>query len=195
MKKTACKALLSLLCAVMLFAGIVPTTAVSAEMGCDFPWTKEQTLLEKIIQRDGLLDGIWYPWINASQSGHNLTGNDVFAKFYGEHWAEVELDKYGAERIYQEIYNLKAMGYNMLAWAGSIYGEGVQFDDYGDVIGIKQDYLDNARRLHACHVERLFPLLLRRHVLRHGRLERGDPHAGRPHRGRPLCRKVCQALV
>ena len=148
MKKTACK-ILSLLCAVVLMACAIPFAAftVSAEMGCDFPWTKEQTLLEQIIERDGLLDGVWYPWINAGQSGHNLTGNDVMAKYYGEEWARVELDYYGADKVYREIYNLKAMGFNMMAWGGSIYGEGVIYDEYGDVIGIKQEYLDNARRL------------------------------------------------
>ena len=148
MKKTACK-ILSLLCAVVVMACAIPFAAftVSAEMGCDFPWTKGQTLLEQIIERDGLLDGVWYPWINAGQSGHNLTGNDVMAKYYGADWARVELDYYGADNVYREIYNLKAMGFNMMAWGGSIYGEGVIYDDYGDVIGIKQEYLDNARRL------------------------------------------------
>ena len=149
MKKTACKALLSLLCAVVLLMGVVPFSAftVSAEMGCDFPWTSKQTLLEQIIQRDGLLDGVWYPWLNSGGSGNNLAGNDVMAKYYDANAARVELDYYGADKVYREIYNLKAMGFNMMAWSGSIYGEGVIFDEYGDVKGIKQEYLDNARRL------------------------------------------------
>ena len=149
MKKTACKALLSLLCAVVLLMGVVPFSAftVSAEMGCDFPWTSKQTLLEQIIQRDGLLDGVWFPWFNAGGSGHNLTGNDVMAKYYDAANARVEMDYIGADKIYQQIYNLKAMGFNMMAYGGSIYGEGVIYDEYGDVKGIKQEYLDNARRL------------------------------------------------
>ncbi|MBR2320098.1 MAG: carbohydrate binding domain-containing protein [Clostridia bacterium] len=148
MKKTACK-LLSLLCAVVLMACAIPFAAfmVSAEMGCDFPWTKEQTLLEKIVERDGLIDGVWFPWFNAGGSGHNLTGNDVMAKYYDAANARVEMDYYGADKIYQEIYNLKAMGFNMMAYGGSIYGEGVIYDEYGDVTGIKQDYVDNVRRL------------------------------------------------
>ena len=152
MKKTVFKALLSLLCTLTLLMGVVPLAVFrTAAVGADFPWTKEDTLLEKIMQRDGLLDGIWYPWISAGSSGHNLTGNDVMAKYYdtnnGETWATVELDRYGADYVYREIYNLKAMGYNMMAWGGSIYGEGVIYDDHGDVLGIKQEYLDNARRL------------------------------------------------
>ena len=148
MKRTACK-ILSLLCAVVLMACAIPFAAftASAEMGCDFPWTKGQTLLEKIIERDGLLDGVWFPWFNAGGSGHNLTGNDVMAKYYDAANARVEMDYYGADKIYQEIYNLKAMGFNMMAYGGSIYGEGVIYDEHGDVLGIKQEYLNNARRL------------------------------------------------
>ena len=73
MKKTVSK-VLSLLCAVLMLACAIPFAALTtpAEMGCDFPWTKGQTLLEQIVERDGLLDGVWYPWINAGQSGHNL---------------------------------------------------------------------------------------------------------------------------
>ncbi|MBQ7089471.1 MAG: hypothetical protein IJN04_07535 [Clostridia bacterium] len=149
MKRTAYRAVLSLLCALTLLVSVVPFSAitVSAEMGCDFPWTKEQTLLEQIIERDGLLDGVWYPWLNSGGSGNNLAGNDVMAKYYDAAAARVELDYYGADKVYREIYNLKAMGFNMMAWGGSIYGEGVVYDDYGDVIGIKPEYLDNARRL------------------------------------------------
>ena len=148
MKKNVFKALLSLLCAFVLLVGVVPFAAFQvAAVGTDFPWTKTNTLLEEILQRDGLLDGVWYPWINAGSSGHNLAGNDVMAKFYGADWARVELDYHGADNVYREIYNLKAMGYNMMAWGGSIYGEGVIYDEYGDVIGIEQEYLDNARRL------------------------------------------------
>ncbi len=148
MKKTACKTLLSLLCAITLLVCAVPAMPlVSAETEEILPQAEGKTLLEQIIERDGLLDGVWYPWINAGQSGHNLTGNELMAKYYSADWARVELDYYGADKVYREIYNLKAMGFNMMAWGGSIYGEGVIYDDYGDVIGIKQEYLDNARRL------------------------------------------------
>ena len=107
-------------------------------------------LIEEILERDGLIDGIWFPWLNASAGSHNLTGNDIMAAYYNSDpnadWARVELDYIGADEIYRQIYNLKTMGYNMMAYGGSIYGEGVIFEN-GDVVGIKQDYLDNARRL------------------------------------------------
>ena len=153
--KLRAKNWLSLLCAVVLVVGLIPVAAftASAEMGGDFPWTssKKPMLIEEILQRDGLIDGVWFPWFNSGQSGHNLTGNDLMAKYYNakstEDWSRVELDYIGADKIYQQIYNLKAMGYNVMAYGGSIHGEGVVFDENGDVIGIKEDYLANARRL------------------------------------------------
>ena len=146
--------LIALLAALMLLVtSVVAAIPVSAEMGGDFPWTdtSEKMLIEEILERDGFIDGIWMPWFNEGQTGHNLTGNDLMADYYNssssKNWDRVELDYYGADKIYREIYNLKAMGYNIMAYGGSIFGEGVIFDANGDVLGIKQEYLDNARRL------------------------------------------------
>ena len=152
--KLRTKPLLSLLCAVALLVGMIPAMALTAtaEMGGDFPWTssKKPMLIEEILQRDGFIDGVWFPWFNSSGSGHNLTGNDVMAMYYNSDpnsdWGRVELDYIGADKIYQQIYNLKTMGYNIMAYGGSIYGEGVKFEN-GCVVGIKEDYLTNARRL------------------------------------------------
>ena len=144
--------LIALLAAVMMLVSVVPVS-VSAEMGGDFPWTgtSDKMLIEEILERDGLIDGIWFPWFNGGQTGHNLTGNDLMAAYYNssssKDWNRVELDYYGADKIYREIYNLKAMGYNIMAYGGSIFGEGVIFDENGDVLGIKEEYLTNARRL------------------------------------------------
>ena len=68
-------------------------------------------------------------------------------RYYGNNWSTVAMDTVGADKIYHEIYNLKAMGYNLLGYGGSIYDEGVIFDENGDVLGGKQEFLDNARRL------------------------------------------------
>ena len=149
------KRLLAITLSLLMLVGCLPlaSLAVSAEMGGDFPWTdtEDKMLVEEILERDGLIDGIWFPWFNGGQTGHNLTGNDLMADYYNssstKNWDRVELDYYGADKIYREIYNLKAMGYNMMAYGGSIFGEGVIFDENGDVLGIKEEYLTNARRL------------------------------------------------
>ena len=144
--------LIAFLAAVLMLASVMPLS-VFAELGGDFPWTdtNNKMLIEEILERDGFIDGIWMPWFNEGQTGHNLTGNDLMAEYYNSNsakdWNRVELDYYGADKIYREIYNLKAMGYNIMAYGGSIFGEGVIFDAYGDVLGIKQEYLNNARRL------------------------------------------------
>ena len=148
--------LVAVLAAVVMVVSVMPLT-VFAEMGEGFPWTgsEDKMLVEEILERDGLIDGVWFPWMDGGRCGHNLTGNDLYAKYYNDpkntakfnDWNCVEMDRLGADTIYRQIYNLKAMGYNMMAYAGSIYAEGVMFDDNGDVIGIKDEYLNNARRL------------------------------------------------
>ena len=144
--------LIALLAAVLMLASVMPLS-VFAEMDSDSPKAEatQKMLIEQILERDGFIDGIWLPWFNSGQTGHNLTGNDLMATYYNssssKDWARVELDYIGADVIYQDIYNLKAMGYNIMAYGGSIFGEGVIFDANGDVLGIKEEYLTNARRL------------------------------------------------
>ncbi len=137
---------LTLLCALTMVVTMIAPVAAGITAG-DLPWTSKDLMIEQILKRDGLIDGIWFPWFEGGSIGHGLTGNDVMAKYYGSSWSKVSMDSVGADKIYREIYNLKAMGYNILGYGGSVYDEGVIHDAYGDVIGIKQDYLDNARRL------------------------------------------------
>ena len=147
MKKTICK-VLTLLCTVLLLCSALPVSALTVPGG-NFAWTggSKPMLIEEILQRDGLIDGIWFPWFDGGRVGHSLTGNELMVRYQGTGWARPAIDTVGADKIYREIYNLKAMGYNLLGYGGSIYDEGVILDVNGDVVGVKQDYLDNARRL------------------------------------------------
>ncbi len=148
MKHRFFRTVLTLLCTVILLCAVVPPVSAAAPGG-DFAWTKSDKpmLIEQILQRDGLIDGIWFPWFDGGNVGHSLTGNEVMVRYYGNGWSKPALDTVGADKIYREIYNLKAMGYNLLGYGGSIYDEGVIHDEYGDVLGVKQEFLDNARRL------------------------------------------------
>jgi len=143
--------LVAMLCAVVLLVGLVPAAAVSPApaMGEGFPYTPEDKplLIEQILERDGFIDGIWFPWFDGGNVGHSLTGNETMVKYQGSSWSTVAMDTVGAHKIYREIYNLKAMGYNLLGYGASIYDEGVIHNEYGDVMGIKQEFLDNSRRL------------------------------------------------
>ena len=155
MRKWSAK-LLTLLCAVALLVAMVPMGILPTSAGKILKHRSETTLLEEIIERDGFFEGIWYPWFTHTYLGCGLTTNEM-AQQYLKGWSgatncwydfsKVGIDEYGADKIYQEIYNLKAMGYNILGYEGSIYSEGVIFDDTGDVIGIKDEYLYNVRRL------------------------------------------------
>ena len=137
----------SLLSSLTLLAGVLPASAATAPGG-DFVYTdsKNPMLIEEILQRDGLIDGIWMPWFEGMTGSHSLTANDVMVSYFGENWSTVAMDTLGADQVYYNIYNLKAMGYNLLGYGGSLYDEGVVFDAYGDVLGVKQEFLDNARR-------------------------------------------------
>ncbi len=139
------KKLLSLLCALCLLVALVPTTAVAVAAQPK----ATQNLYQQILERDGFIEGVWYPWFTHTYLGCGFTTNEVAATWITNGWYDfnkVGIDTYGADKIYAEIYNLKALGYNMLAIAGSPYGEGVIYDNNGDVLGIKQDYLQNVAR-------------------------------------------------
>ncbi len=136
---------LSLLCALALLLALVPMgmVAVTAEPKA------RKTLYQEILERDGFIEGVWYPWFTHNYLGCGFTTNEVAATWITNAWYDfnkVGIDTYGADKIYAEIYNLKAVGYNMLAIAGSPYGEGVIYDNNGDVLGIKEDYLQNVAR-------------------------------------------------
>lgn len=154
MRKWSVK-LMTLLCAVTLLAAMVPAGALSVSAGKTLTHRSETTLLDQIIERDGFIDGIWYPWFTHTYLGCGLTTNELAQEWLiGQpnatncwyQFNKVGFDEYGPDKIYQEIYNLKSLGYNLLGYEGSIYGEGVVYDQYGDVIGIKDEYLYNVRR-------------------------------------------------
>ena len=145
---------LSLLCAAMLTVSVVG--ALLAQGAVTAPDTAPAATSEAnptalavadILDRDGYLEGIWWPWFTHADLGHGLTANETMVKYVGSSWGTVGIDKYNDKYLLEQIYNLKALGFNIMGYEGSIYAEGVVFDDNGDVIGIKEDYLQNVRRL------------------------------------------------
>jgi len=144
MSRIKLKMLLPILCAVTLLFSMVGTIMAS---GVTQTWRDEPNEVEKILERDGYLEGIWYPWFQHKWLGHCLTGNDLMADVLGSNNPmQVGIDQYGELNIYREIYNLKALGFNILGYEGSPFGEGVIYNKNGDVIGIKEEYLNNVRR-------------------------------------------------
>ena len=146
MRKLAVKKLLPILCSIVVLFGAVSAIMVSGAT-TDFPWRTEKNSVAKILERDGYIEGIWYPWLTHEYLGNGLTGNDLLVKYGLNNKSKVGLDQYGEIKLYREIYNLKALGFNILGYEGSPYGEGVIYDDNGDVVGVKDEYLNNVRRL------------------------------------------------
>ena len=145
---------LALLCAVMLTVSVVgsllaqgavtaPDTAPTATSEAN----PTALAVADILDRDGYLEGIWWPWFTHADLGHGLTANETMVEYVGSSWGTVGIDKYSDKYLLEQIYNLKALGFNIMGYEGSIYAEGVVFDANGDVIGIKEDYLQNVRRL------------------------------------------------
>lgn len=143
-KKVAC---ISVICAVALLIGCFFSVAELADKGKSEPKNR----YEEILAEDGFVFGMNYPWI---QIGHTLTGNEAMLKYGitddGDPMT-VGLDLYGDEYLYEGLYNLRALGYTMIGYWGSTYGEGVIYDEYGHVTGVKEEYLTNiARYLEIC---------------------------------------------
>lgn len=152
--KSARKFLLPLLCVVVVLVSAVgsllaqgddsaPALSPQTNASSDYPTA---LAVADILERDGYLEGIWFPWLSHGDLGHGFTANETMVKYVGNAWEKAGIDKYSDKYLLEQIYNLKALGFNMMGYEGSIYAEGVIFDDNGDVVGIKQDYLDNARR-------------------------------------------------
>ena len=135
-------------CVLGASAAAVPAAQKAAGYIPTQPWRDQPNGIEQILERDGYLEGIWFPWFRHTWLGHCLTGNDLYAEKTGsDSWMTVGLDQYGETNIYREIYNLKALGFNIMGYEGSPLSEGVVYDAYGNVLGVKQDYLQNIRRL------------------------------------------------
>ncbi len=143
-KKVIC---ISVICAVALLVGCFFSIAEIADKGKN----EAKNLYEEILSENGFVFGMNYPWIRI---GHTLTGNEVMVKFGCTDDGDpmvVGLDQYGDDYLYEGLYNLRALGYTMIGYWGSTYGEGVVYDDYGHVIGVKEEYLTNiARYLEIC---------------------------------------------
>lgn len=143
-----CSLVLLLACVCGASAAAVATASKNPNYMPTQTWREQPNGIEQILERDGYLEGIWFPWFRHTWLGHCLTGNDLYAEKTGDDsWMTVGLDQYGETNIYREIYNLKALGFNILGYEGSPLSEGVVFDDYGNVLGVKEDYLKNMRRL------------------------------------------------
>ena len=146
--KTKLRMLVSLLCALTLLLGVLPLSTVSAES----PPDNGRKNIEAILERDGYLEGIWYPWFDWYQIGCNLYKNSTMESMLGSQWWKGQsqyqggLDRYGVEQVYCDLVNMKAIGYNIIGFNGSMQGEGVIYDNNGDVLGIEEEHLRNIRR-------------------------------------------------
>ena len=108
---------------------------------------------------DGYIEGVWIPWLTHTYLGSSLAPNDLegydnytlsdgTVKDYWQPLGTVGFDgDYSTTQLEMEIFNLRALGYNVLAYAGAPWGEG-RINDLNTwyTTGVKQVYLDNIRK-------------------------------------------------
>lgn len=111
-----------------------------------------------ILKVDGVINGVWIPWLTHSWLGSSLAANDLenydnytlsdgTVKDYWQNMNQVGIDNYNNTQLEMEIFNLKAMGYNMMAYGGAPWAEGRQNNlDTWECTGVKEQYLKNVRR-------------------------------------------------
>ena len=113
-----------------------------------------------ILKVDGYIEGVWLPWLTHSWLGSSLASNpdmennDSWTTAAGkteDYWqtmTQIGIDKYNNTQLEMEIFNLRALGFNMLAYAGSPWGEGrVNDTNTWECTGVRDEYLKNIRRL------------------------------------------------
>ncbi|MBQ9842305.1 MAG: hypothetical protein IJO42_04245 [Clostridia bacterium] len=111
-----------------------------------------------ILEKDGYIEGVWIPWLTHSWLGSSLAPNDLenydsyigsdgSTKDYWQAMNQVGIDQYDNTQLEMEIFNLKALGYNAMAYAGSPWAEGRENDlNTWECTGVKAEYLTNIRR-------------------------------------------------
>ena len=175
MRKLSFKILLSVLCVAALMVGTFGGLSVSAN-GKTKPvnkydvdsWNgKVQTgkvgdgvvTAWDILKVDGYIEGVWFPWLTHSWLGSGLASNkdmednDGYTlangtkKDYWQTMTEIGIEQYNNDQLKMEIFNLKALGFNMMAYAGSPWGEGrVNDTNTWRCTGVQETYLQNMRK-------------------------------------------------
>ncbi len=157
MRKIGIKAFLPILCVIALLCS---SCGAIVATGSETPQSYERITAFDLIERDAYLEGIWYPWFTHTYLGSGLATNpdnerldgfyntDGTSADYWQDFNKIGIDEYGISNVKREIFNLKALGYNILGLEGSPWGEGIIHDpDTGDVLGVDPVYLTNMRRL------------------------------------------------
>ncbi len=112
-----------------------------------------------ILEVDGYIDGVWIPWLTHTYLGSSLASNpdmenndsylgeDGTTKDYWQTMTNVGIDNYNNTQLEMEIFNLRALGYNAMAYAGSPWGEGrINNTDTWETTGVRTEYLQNIRK-------------------------------------------------
>ena len=140
-------------------------TGVSSES--DFEYAKKgyRNAYEELMDRDGFLYGIEYDWFDGLT--WSLGDNELL-----NHRNEFSYD-----RVYTDLYNMKALGFNAANfWLFSAL-QGMTFDhETGYVTGLQQSFRDNLTEL--LNIARELDMKMVLSIQPHGNFEYGDTPSG-----------------
>lgn len=131
-KKIFLRRLISTVAAAALIGGVFSVLAVINR-------NTAKNRYRQILERDGFLYGIHYPWFPSSL-GHSFSANEIFG-YATSGW---NID--GEEAIYEDLLNMKALGFNVInIMAGGLRGEGVMYSEIGEITGLSEEFKTNFR--------------------------------------------------
>ena len=100
--------------------------------------TTARNTYRDLIAKDGFLYGMDYDWfVEYSNIGHNFGANHVIP---GK-----TLCAFNAEKVYEDLFTIKALGFNAVNYWLFTWLDGILFDDDGNVIGLDEYFLPNLK--------------------------------------------------
>ena len=123
---------------------LVSAISVAADSSLKGSLYKSQTqvnyknLYEKVIAADGFLYGIDYDWFMRYDSiGHNLGANHVIAS--------KSTCSFNADLVYNDLFTIKALGFNAVNFWLFTWLDGIKFDGNGNIQGLDEYFLTNLK--------------------------------------------------
>lgn len=107
MKKWGIKVLLPVLCTVALLTaavGVLLTRGAESDPATPVATAENPTALSvaTILERDGYLEGIWWPWFTHDDLGHGFTANETMVEYVGNNWSTVGIDRYSDKYLLEQ---------------------------------------------------------------------------------------------
>lgn len=142
MKRKVHKKLLAAALSLIILASAVLAVTGSSVTETLFGTNENQpnykNLYEKVVAEDGFIYGVDYNWFVAyDHVGHNLGANHVIPSKSSCY--------FDSRLVYNDLYNIKALGFNAVNFWLFTWLEGIEFDANGNILGLDDYFINNLR--------------------------------------------------